>query len=80
MQATIASGKFPEISIPRKQHCGWFLLNGVAGLTQRTWFTSCHESFCGLCILHLKDLMLRQTKPGTVISMHSSHGFYILFS
>lgn len=26
---------------------------------------SCHASFWGLCILHLKDMILRQIKPGT---------------
>lgn len=81
MQAPVASRKSPEISITRKRHYGDFLLNSVAGLAQRQrrLFSSCHVSFCGLCILHLKDWMLRQTKSGTIISMNNSHSFYSLF-
>lgn len=41
MQASLTSRKFPKVFIPRKQHCGEFLLN--TGTKNRIY--SCHESF-----------------------------------
>lgn len=45
MQATVASRKFPKVFIPRKQHCGEFLLNTGAGMSQRTEFIVAMQAF-----------------------------------
>lgn len=45
MQASVASRKFHKVFIPRKQHCGEFLLNTGAEMAQRTGFTVVMQAF-----------------------------------